>query len=476
MSGCVYLVGAGPGDPRLLTVRAYELVRTADVLAYDELVSPEILALAPRDAERIAVGRRAGHGPTTFRLHPAVLERARAGRDVVRLKCGDPMVFGRGGEEAEELAAHGITIELVPGVSAALGAAAYAGIPLTHRECASSVRFATGRHTDEPRAAATERHSGRPPGETVVIYMAARRVAESLAELARAGWPASTPVAWIAAATTPGQRVIVGTIGNLDVPITGAPALLVVGEVVARRTPWWETRPLTTRRVLVARARPGRSQVAARLRALGAEVIEAPAIDITPLPAIAGLVDAIDERAAVGFGCSTGVDVVLDRHTIDPQRIVAFGTDAAAALARRGIEPALSVGGACREALAPVAAALGQRRLVAITALRDPVTATGGRPALLDELAALGVACDALAAYRAVPRLPPLPPVDVIAAPSSSAARLVLADPSLRERPLVAMGARTAAAARACGAARVELAANDTIDALVERVVEVARC
>lgn len=239
MTGCVYLVGAGPGDPRLLTVRAHELVRAADVLAHDELVSPEILALAPRDAERIPVGRRAGHGPTTFRLHPAVLERAFAGRDVVRLKCGDPMIFGRGGEEAEELAEHGIPFEVVPGVSAALGAAAYAGIPLTHRDCASSVRFVTGHCADDSSDGTTGPMANRPRGETVVIYMASRRVAQCLAELEGAGWPRSTPAAWIAAATTPGQRVIVGTIGALDVPITSAPALLIVGEVVARRTPWW---------------------------------------------------------------------------------------------------------------------------------------------------------------------------------------------------------------------------------------------
>jgi uroporphyrinogen III methyltransferase/synthase len=227
MSGFVYLVGAGPGDPKLLTVRAHELVREARVIAHDELVSREILALAPRHAERIAVGRRAGHGTTPFRLHPAVVERARAGHAVVRLKCGDPLVFGRGGEEAEELAAHGIGFELVPGVSAALGAAAYAGIPLTHRDCASSVRLVTGCT------------NGEPHGETVVIYMSGRRVAASLRELGR---PATTPAAWIAAATTPRQRTIVGTVGDLGqrVPLTDDASLLVVGDVVARRTPWRE--------------------------------------------------------------------------------------------------------------------------------------------------------------------------------------------------------------------------------------------
>ncbi len=137
--GIVYLVGAGPGDPKLLTIRALELMRSAEVVAYDELVPPQILSLVPAQAELLAVGRRHGHGKTVYRLHPMVLERARAGRVVVRLKSGDPLIFGRGAEEAEELAEEGIPFEIVPGVSAALGAAAYAGIPLTDRRYASQV-------------------------------------------------------------------------------------------------------------------------------------------------------------------------------------------------------------------------------------------------------------------------------------------------------------------------------------------------
>ena len=468
--GFVYLVGAGPGDPRLLTVRAHELVRAAEVVAYDELVSPAILALAPPDAERVAVGRRAGHGPTAFRLHPAVLDRARAGRHVVRLKCGDPLVFGRGGEEAEELAAAGIGFEIVPGVSAALGAAACAGIPLTHRACASSVRLATGQ-TAEPIA-------GAPRGETIVVYMAARRVAASLSELTAAGWSPATPAAWIAAATTPAQQVVTGTIGDLAARLAdhaaalAAPALLVVGDVVARRTPWWEDRPLIGRRVLVARARPGRSRLAARLRALGAEVIEAPAIDVTAIgdDALDAALDGVGD-AVLAFGCAPGVDAVLARRAVAPARILAIGGAAARALARRGVVPGLAVtGGACRDALAPAVAALGARPVVV-------VTATSGRPSLLDELAALGVRAEPLPAYRAAPRPTPTPGrFDVLALPSSSAARLVLAaDPRLRDVPAIAMGPRTEAAARALGASRVRRAGADTVDAMVAGVVAVTR-
>src|SRR6266566_2803735 len=135
--GFVYLVGAGPGDPKLLTLRALEVLQSVDVVAHDELVPPTILEIVPASVERLRVGRRHGSGRTAYRLHPAVLERARAGAVVARLKSGDPLIFGQGGEEAEELAAAGIPFEVVPGVSAALGAAAAAGIPLTHRECAS---------------------------------------------------------------------------------------------------------------------------------------------------------------------------------------------------------------------------------------------------------------------------------------------------------------------------------------------------
>ena len=239
-TGRVFLVGAGPGDPGLLTVRAVELLRTADVVAYDELVPAALLALAAPGAERLAVGRRChGRAREPVRLHPAVLERARAGKRVVRLKAGDPLVFGRGGEEAEELGAAGVPFEIVPGVSAALGAAASALIPLTHREVSSDVTFATGH--DLTRADAPGRSDwARLAGSgTLVLYMASRSLGPNLARLVAHGRPAATPAAWIAAATRPEQEVVVGTLADLAARVgergRGAPALVVVGEVVAVR-------------------------------------------------------------------------------------------------------------------------------------------------------------------------------------------------------------------------------------------------
>ncbi len=235
-AGFVHLVGAGPGDPELLTVRAVRCLRAADVVAYDELVSPAILALAPPGAERLAVGRRHGTGPTAYRLHPVVLERARAGKTVVRLKAGDPLIFGRGGEEAEELSEAGIRFSIVPGISAALGAAAHAHIPLTHRDHASRVTFMTGHDADDAVAPPP------PATGTLVLFMVARKLAANVARLVAAGWHVGTPAAYVVSATTPDQRVMVGTLGDLagrvnEPPLHGAapPAIVIVGDVVTVR-------------------------------------------------------------------------------------------------------------------------------------------------------------------------------------------------------------------------------------------------
>ncbi|MDB4945448.1 MAG: siroheme synthase [Labilithrix sp.] len=235
--GRVFLVGAGPGDPELLTLRAYRLLRSATVLAYDELVSPAILAMAPETAVRIAVGRRKGTCPHAPAIDPRVLEHALAGRDVVRLKGGDPMIFGRGGEEAEQLAALRIPFEIVPGISAALGAAASAGIPLTHRDESTSVSFVTAR----PRHDAVEDDlaSRVPAAGTVVLYMGLGTLRDDAEALVRAGRAPTTPVAVIAHATLPTQREVIATLATIADAVAAAglptPALVVVGEVVSRR-------------------------------------------------------------------------------------------------------------------------------------------------------------------------------------------------------------------------------------------------
>jgi uroporphyrin-III C-methyltransferase len=236
--GRVFLVGAGPGDPELLTLRAHRILTRARVVAYDELVGSEVLALVPADAERIAVGRRKGTCPNAPSIHPAVLERALAGHDVVRLKGGDPMIFGRGGEEAAELAALRIPFEIVPGISAALGAAASTGIPLTHRDAASSVTFATAQLRGQ--GAEIESLVKRVPAEgTLVLYMGLSTLAEIARRLVADGRSPHTPVAVVSHATLPDERTVVADLATIADEVAGAalptPALVIVGDVVARR-------------------------------------------------------------------------------------------------------------------------------------------------------------------------------------------------------------------------------------------------
>jgi uroporphyrin-III C-methyltransferase len=234
--GKVWLVGAGPGDPELLTVKAHRLLAKAQVVAYDELVPRTVLDLAPRTAELIPVGRRAcGVKHHDGRIHPLVVERALDGKDVVRLKCGDPFVFGRGGEEAEELAAARIPFEVVPGVSAALGAAAAANVPLTHRDVSSSVTFVTAHlATDEDGAAFV---ASLPPHGTYVLYMGLGTIDRTLAAIAKVRG-ADVPACAVARATWADEQVVWGTLGTLadraraaELP---APAIVIVGEVVGR--------------------------------------------------------------------------------------------------------------------------------------------------------------------------------------------------------------------------------------------------
>lgn len=236
--GRVFLVGAGPGDPELLTMRAYRLLSSARIIAYDELVSPAILRLAPLDAELIPVGRRRGTSPEAPAIHPLVLERALEGRDVLRLKGGDPMIFGRGGEEAEQLAALRIPFEIVPGISAALGAAASAGIPLTHRDAASSVSFVTAHKRQDGIADVL---ASRVPREgTVVLYMGLSTLRETARDLIAAGRAPTTPVAVVSHATLPTQREVIATLATIadvvEASNVEAPALVIVGDVVSHRT------------------------------------------------------------------------------------------------------------------------------------------------------------------------------------------------------------------------------------------------
>ncbi len=238
--GLVALVGAGPGDPELVTLKALRLLQEADVVLYDNLVNRAILDYARRDAERIYVGkRRSFHGIRQEGINALLVEHARAGRNVVRLKGGDPFVFGRGGEEIETLAREGIDCVVVPGITAAIGAASYAGIPLTHRDVSQSVRFVTG-HRSSDRVNLDWPELARPD-QTLVIYMGLPGLEEILRELVAHGMPPHTPAALVEKATLPDQRVVQGTVADLagkvrQAAVTG-PTTIIVGDVVGYRQP-----------------------------------------------------------------------------------------------------------------------------------------------------------------------------------------------------------------------------------------------
>ncbi len=235
--GKIWLVGAGPGDPELLTVKALRLIREADTLVYDRLVSAEILALVPDEVSRVYVGKATGrHTLDQEQINALLVDLARKQQRVVRLKGGDPFIFGRGSEEALALARHGIPFEIVPGITAGQACAAYAGIPLTHRGLAHGVQFITGHRRDGERSA-IDAAAAADPGQTLVVYMGLARLAGIVDALIAAGRAADTPAAVIERGTTPRQRQLVTTLARLPAVVESAavtsPALVVIGEVVS---------------------------------------------------------------------------------------------------------------------------------------------------------------------------------------------------------------------------------------------------
>jgi uroporphyrinogen III methyltransferase / synthase len=335
-SGVVYLVGAGPGDPGLMTARSLALIASADAIFHDRLIPPGALDDARDDAELIYVGKAPGdvpsergpYGPRSDgtsvaqgEIHERLIEAARAGKSVVRLKGGDPFVFGRGGEEGEALREAGIEFEVVPGVTAGVAASAYAGIPVTHRDDASAVAFVTGHEDPDKQETALDWEAlAKFPG-TLVFYMGVKRLGGNAAALIAAGRDANEPAAAIERGTMEGQRTVVATLGTLAEAVEreeiGAPALIVVGPVVERRQTlaWLERRPLHGCRVVVTRARAQASGLAAALRSLGAEVVELPAIRIESRiegEEVRRAVEQIGEYALICLTSPNGVHLLFE--------------------------------------------------------------------------------------------------------------------------------------------------------------------
>lgn len=321
-SGICYLVGAGPGDLGLVTLRAKELIERADVLVYDALSSPELLHWTKAGCEKIYVGKRAkDHSVPQEEINGIIVEKTKGGKNVVRLKGGDPMIFGRGGEEAAELAAAGVSFEIVPGISSAIAGPTYAGIPVTHRDHNTQLTIFTG-HEDPTKgfSSVDYKQLAEAPG-TKVFLMGVARLREITSAFIENGAPANTPIALTRWATTGSQKTIQGTLASIadiaEAEEFTSPAVAVIGEVVKEREKinWFEKRPLFGKRIVVTRTRDQAGELSKSLRDLGADVIELPTIRIEGPPdrhEFAELVTHAHEYDWLVFTSPNGVERFFD--------------------------------------------------------------------------------------------------------------------------------------------------------------------
>jgi uroporphyrinogen III methyltransferase/synthase len=438
--GTVYLVGAGPGDPGLLTVRALELIAAADVILYDRLIPSAALDGARAEAELLFVGKEGG-GPSVpqEQTEALMVARAGAGQNVVRLKGGDPFVFGRGGEEALALRAAGIAFEVVPGVTAGVAASAYAGIPVTQRGLSSAVALVTGHEDPGKQETAIDWPALAAFPGTLVFYMGVRRLPDIAASLIAAGRPDTQAAAVVEAGTLPRQRTVSATLATIAETVeregVAPPSITIVGPVAALATElaWLPPRALAGLTVAVTRARAQASRLARRLETLGASVLQAPAIRVQPLPgppldpspydlvcvtsanAVTELFERLDD----------GIHPRGDARALAGARIAAIGPGTARALAERGVHadvvPERFIAESLVQALAEIPV---KRALVA--------RAREARDVLPDALRARGAEVDVLALYETLAE--PLPPrtldamrdADYITFTSSSTVRLFL--------------------------------------------------
>jgi len=323
-AGKVYLVGAGPGDPGLITVRGKRLLERAEVVVYDYLASKKLLKHAPAGAELIYVGKKGGvkHTFSQDEINQMLVEHAQAGKMVVRLKGGDPFIFGRGGEEVEKLHGAGIAFEVVPGVTSATAAATYAGIPITHRDYTASVAFLTG-HEDPTKESSNIDWAKLSTGAgTLIIYMGIKNLPVIVAKLIKHGRDPKTPVAVVRWASTPDQRSVVGTLETITQVVTDAgikpPSLIIVGEVVKLRETidWYEKRPLFSKKIIVTRTREQASELVAGLEEYGANCLECSTIHIKPVDSYAILdeeLERLEEYHWILFTSLNGVKYFFER-------------------------------------------------------------------------------------------------------------------------------------------------------------------
>jgi uroporphyrinogen III methyltransferase/synthase len=498
--GCVYLVGAGPGDPGLLTVRGRELLASCDAIAADALANPLIVAAARAANPAVEVhevGKRGGDSESASQdaINALLVRLGREGKRVVRLKGGDPLVFGRGSEEAQALAEAGVAFELVPGVTAGVAAPAYAGIPVTHRGVATSVTFVTGNEDPAKAETQTDWAALARSGGTIVLYMGVKTLPRIAAALVAGGMSPDTPAAAVQWGTHAKQRTVTATVATLSDAMARegltAPVITIVGDVVSLRDEiaWFDRRPLFGRRVVVTRASAQASGLRDALAALGAEVLELPALRVEALDD-ASLRDALGRieeydwivltsQNAVGYLWEALRASGRDARALAGRRIACVGKSTSEALLARGLAadvvPHRFVAEAVLDALGARDDVRGKRVLY--------VAAEGARDVLPEGLQAMGCAVDVVRVYRTVSDGAGAESlrasleagrVDVVTFASASAVRgfVDAVGPELARRaPAVSIGPVTSDAVRAAGISLLAESAEASIAALSETVV-----
>jgi uroporphyrinogen III methyltransferase/synthase len=355
MDGKVYLVGAGPGDPGLITVKGLECIKTAAVIIYDHLANPKLLSYAKPDAELIYVGKTGGdHTLPQEEINKLLIEKAKLGKTVCRLKGGDPTVFGRGGEEAEELVKAGLQFEFVPGITSAIAVPAYAGIPITHREYTANFAVITGHEDPTKETSSINWEKLATSVGTLIFLMGVGNLPLIVEQLLKYGRSKDTPVALIRQGTLPKQETLIGTLADIAAKAKQQkfkpPAIIIVGEVVKLRKTlnWFEKKPLFGKRILVTRTRKQASEFAEQLESLGAEVLEFPTIEIIPPDSWKPVVQAIKNLPKydwVIFTSANGVEKFFERlsekkcdcRRFKNTKLVAIGPATAAALKKQGL-------------------------------------------------------------------------------------------------------------------------------------------